>query len=89
MSEASERFAHATTNTVKDSARELAKLFDGNAAIVAIRTKYGDTIVFDVVIDGDMPSFLHCLIDTLASLQSLQDKLVELADQTAGARRAR
>ena len=65
------RFADETTATIKESVRELAKLFGGKAAIISIRTKYDVTIVLDVPIDGDHQAFLMCAIETHASLERL------------------
>ena len=71
MSAASRRFADETTATIKESVRELAKLFGGKAAIISIRTKYDVTIVLDVQINGDAQAFLMCAIETHASLERL------------------
>lgn len=74
------RFADETTATIKESVRELAKLFGGKAAIISIRTKYDVTIVLDVPIDGDIQAFLMCAIETHASLERLLQTMAEKID---------
>jgi len=64
-------YVEETTATIKESVRELAKLFGGKAAIISIRTKYDVTIVLDVPINGDHQAFLMCAIETHASLERL------------------
>jgi len=65
------RFVDETTDTIKESVREVAKLLGGRAAIISIRTKYNATIVIDVPIDGDHQAFLMCVVETHASLERL------------------
>lgn len=74
------RFSDETTATIRESVRELAKLLGGKAAIISIRTKYDETIVIDVPINGDARAFLLCAIETHASLESLLKLMAERID---------